>query len=38
MTAEVKCCAEYSTFNTAAQMMWENDIVSFYEGANEYEK
>jgi CBS domain-containing protein len=26
MTTEVKCCAEYNTLNTAAQMMWENDI------------
>lgn len=26
MTTDVKCCAEYSTLNTAAQMMWENDI------------
>jgi CBS-domain-containing membrane protein len=26
MTADVRCCADYSTFNTAAQMMWEHDI------------
>jgi predicted transcriptional regulator len=26
MTADVKCCAEYNTLNTAAQMMWDNDI------------
>ena len=26
MSTEVKCCAEYNTLNTAAQMMWENDI------------
>ncbi len=26
MTTDVKCCAEYNTLNTAAQMMWENDI------------
>ena len=26
MTSEVKCCAEYNTLNTAAQMMWEHDI------------
>ena len=26
MTTEVKCCAEYNTLNTAAQMMWEHDI------------
>ena len=26
MTTEVKCCAEYNTLNTAAQMMWDNDI------------
>ena len=26
MTADVKCCAEYNTLNTAAQTMWENDI------------
>jgi len=26
MTPDVKCCAEYNTLNTAAKMMWENDI------------
>lgn len=26
MTTEVKCCAANSTLNTAAQMMWDNDI------------
>lgn len=26
MTTDVKCCAEYNTLNTAAQMMWEHDI------------
>ncbi len=26
MSTEVKCCAEYNTLNTAAQMMWESDI------------
>lgn len=26
MTWDVKCCAEYNTLNTAAQMMWEYDI------------
>lgn len=26
MSSEVKCCAEYNTLNTAAQMMWEHDI------------
>lgn len=26
MTADVMCCADYNTLNTAAQMMWENDI------------
>lgn len=26
MVTEVKCCSDYNTLNTAAQMMWENDI------------
>lgn len=26
MTAEVRSCPEYSTLNTAAQMMWDHDI------------
>jgi CBS domain-containing protein len=26
MTTDVKCCTEYNTLNSAAQMMWENDI------------
>jgi CBS domain-containing protein len=26
MTADVKCCVDYNTLNTAAQMMWEHDI------------
>lgn len=26
MVPEVKCCATYSTLNSAAQMMWDNDI------------
>ena len=26
MTTEVKSCPEYSTLNTAAQMMWDHDI------------
>jgi CBS domain-containing protein len=26
MTPEVKCCSEFSTLNTAAQIMWENDL------------
>lgn len=26
MTAAVKCCADYNTLNTAAQIMWENDV------------
>jgi len=26
MTTDVKCCADYNTLNTAAQMMWEHDI------------
>jgi CBS domain-containing protein len=26
MTTEVKCCASRDTLNTAAQIMWENDI------------
>ena len=26
MTTQVKCCAVYNTLNTAAQMMWDNDI------------
>jgi CBS domain-containing protein len=26
MTTDVKCCAEYNTLNTAAEMMWEHDI------------
>ena len=26
MTKNVKCCAEYNTLNTAAQMMWDYDI------------
>lgn len=26
MTTDVKCCAEYNTLNTAAQVMWDNDI------------
>lgn len=26
MVTEVKCCAAYNTLNTAAQMMWDNDI------------
>lgn len=26
MTTDVKCCAEYNTLSTAAEMMWENDI------------
>jgi len=26
MTTEVKSCAEYSTLNTAAQIMWDHDI------------
>ena len=26
MTMDVKCCEEFSTLNTAAQTMWENDI------------
>ena len=26
MATEVKCCAAHNTLNTAAQMMWENDI------------
>ncbi len=26
MTTDVKCCAEYNTLNTAAQMMWDYDI------------
>ena len=26
MTKDVKCCADYDTLNTAAQMMWEHDI------------
>lgn len=26
MTTDVKSCPEYSTLNTAAQMMWEHDV------------
>jgi CBS domain-containing protein len=26
MTTQVKCCADYNTLNTAAQIMWDNDI------------
>ena len=26
MTSEVKCCATYNTLNTAARIMWDNDI------------
>jgi len=26
MATDVKCCAEYNTLNTAAELMWENDI------------
>ena len=26
MTTDVKCCETYNTLNTAAQMMWDNDI------------
>ena len=26
MTIDVKCCEAYNTLNTAAQMMWDNDI------------
>jgi CBS domain-containing protein len=26
MVTEVKCCATYSTLNSAAQTMWENDV------------
>lgn len=26
MATDVKCCSEYNTLNTAAQMMWEYDI------------
>jgi CBS domain-containing protein len=26
MATEVECCAAYNTLNTAAQMMWDNDI------------
>ena len=26
MTTQVKCCENYNTLNTAAQMMWDNDI------------
>ena len=26
MATDVKCCAAYNTLNTAAQLMWDNDI------------
>jgi CBS domain-containing protein len=26
MATDVKCCSEFSTLNTAAQLMWDNDI------------
>ena len=26
MACDVKCCATYNTLNTAAQLMWDNDI------------
>jgi CBS domain-containing protein len=26
MTTSVECCPEYSTLNTAAQIMWDNDV------------
>ena len=26
MATDVKCCAEYNTLDTAAEVMWENDI------------
>ena len=26
MTSIVRCCPEYSTLNTAAQIMWDNDV------------
>jgi CBS domain-containing protein len=28
MVVEVKCCESYNTLNTAAQLMWDNDIGS----------